>query len=68
MFKKLLLASALVIVMVSAAPQRGGGTIQESYQPYDYNYKVEDPDQQLYFDKTEVANAAGQVKTIKRIQ
>lgn len=45
---------------VQCAPQTNPEVT--SYQPYDYQYKVEDPEKQLYFDKTEAQDASGKVR------
>jgi hypothetical protein len=57
MYKELFLASFLV-VLAAAAPQ---GVDQERYKGYEYSFKVDDPKEANYFDKSEISDNQGRV-------
>lgn len=45
---------------IAAAPQKNPEASQ--YTPYNYDYKVEDAEKKLFFDKTEAGDATGKVR------
>ena len=59
MWRQLLILSVLVIITLAApqAPQE-----EFKYEPFQYEYKVEDPEKQLFFDKNESGDGTGKVK------
>ncbi len=57
MWKELFLACVLMVILVTAAPQGD----QDRYDPYEYSYKVEDPEKALFHDKNELGDAQGRV-------
>lgn len=63
MEKSLIVLSICLTVTVSfiaSAPQQGPETLK--YTPYNYDYKVEDAEKKLFFDKAESQDAAGKVR------
>ena len=58
MWRQLLILSVLVIITL-AAPQ--AQKEEEKYEPFQYEYKVEDPEKQLFFDKNEMGDGTGKV-------
>lgn len=49
-----------MIFDVDTAPQNPDVKVQ-TYSPFSYEYKVEDPEQKLYHDKSETADENGKV-------
>lgn len=58
--KSVLLAICLAIAfyIVDSAPQQNA----ERYQPYNYEYRVEDAEQKLFHDKSESSDDSGRVR------
>jgi hypothetical protein len=48
-----------MLPFITSAPQSSSQV--EKYSPYNYDYKVEDVQQKLYFDKTESSDDNGKV-------
>lgn len=63
MWRQLLILSVLVIITL-AAPQ---GQEEFKYEPFQYEYKVEDPEKQLFFDKNESGDGTGKVKLRRKV-
>jgi hypothetical protein len=61
--KSVLLAICLAIAfnIVDSAPQQNA----ERYQPYNYEYRVEDAEQKLFHDKSESSDDSGRVRDEK---
>jgi len=57
----------VVVVVVTAAAPQGNTDPQNSYQPYEYQYKVEDAEKNLFFDKAEASDQNGKVNKKKQI-
>lgn len=48
---------------IASAPQNPPEILQ--YTPYNYDYKVEDAEKKLFFDKTEAGDSSGKVRVVK---
>lgn len=55
--------STFIIASLDAVPQNPGAINIQNYSPYSYQYKVEDPEKQLYHDKTETQEENGKVNS-----
>lgn len=56
----LAICSTFMFSFMAAAPQKNPEVSQ--YTPYNYDYKVEDAEKKLFFDKTEAGDATGKVR------
>jgi hypothetical protein len=52
-----------MFVLIAAKPQNSPEI--QKYTPYNYDYKVEDAEKKLYFDKAESADDTGKVRVVK---
>lgn len=53
------ICSAFMIPFTASAPQNTPEILQ--YTPYNYDYKVEDAEKKLFFDKAESGDSTGKV-------
>lgn len=54
-------------LLVATAPQGNLSDRVQEYKAFDYQYKVEDAEKKLFFDKQETADDNGKVSKINRI-
>lgn len=57
------ICSVFMFSFIASAPQNPPEILQ--YTPYNYDYKVEDAEKKLFFDKSEAGDSSGKVRVLK---